>query len=132
VRQFFAGLGGSGLMWNALGAAGVLCALGVALVAGAAFGVSPAHTLGLFAGAMTSRSMSRQTISLVARLPITSIGPIDASAAARSSAALMMDLGSRLTMGLSSSGGLQLIRDLGSREGSPADGRRAPVGTESS
>ena len=53
-RQFFAGLGGAGLMWNALGAAGVLCALAVALAAGAAFGVSPAHTLGLFAGAMTS------------------------------------------------------------------------------
>ena len=32
-RQFFAGLRGSGLKWNALGAAGVLCALGVALVA---------------------------------------------------------------------------------------------------
>ena len=27
-RQFFAGLRGSGLKWNALGAAGVLCALG--------------------------------------------------------------------------------------------------------
>ena len=31
-RQFFAGLRGSGLKWNALGAAGVLCALAVALV----------------------------------------------------------------------------------------------------
>ena len=38
-RQFFAGLGGAGLMWNALGVAGVLCALAVALAAGAAFGV---------------------------------------------------------------------------------------------
>ncbi len=53
-RQFFAGLGGAGLMWNALGAGGVLCALAVALAAGVAFGVSPAHTLGLFAGSMTS------------------------------------------------------------------------------
>ena len=34
-RQFFAGLGGgAGLMWNALGAAGVLSALAVALAAG--------------------------------------------------------------------------------------------------
>ena len=53
-RQFFAGLGGVGLVWNLLGAAGVLCALAVALIAGAAFGVSPAHTLGLFAGSLTS------------------------------------------------------------------------------
>ena len=53
-RQFFAGLRGSGLKWNALGAIGVLLALAVALLAGAAFGVSPGHTLGMFAGAMTS------------------------------------------------------------------------------
>ena len=53
-RQFFAGLRGSGLKWNALGAAGVLCALAVALVLGRAFGVSPAHALGMFAGALTS------------------------------------------------------------------------------
>ena len=33
-RQFFAGLGGAGLKWNALGAAGVLCALAVALARG--------------------------------------------------------------------------------------------------
>jgi putative transport protein len=53
-RQFFAGLGGAGLVWNALGASGVLCALAVALIAGTMFGVSPAHTLGLFAGSLTS------------------------------------------------------------------------------
>jgi len=53
-RQFFEGLGGVGLVWNLLGVAGVLCALAVALIAGAAFGVSPAHTLGLFAGSLTS------------------------------------------------------------------------------
>jgi putative transport protein len=46
-RQFFAGLAGAGLKWNALAAAGVLGALAVALAGGAAFGVSPAHTLGL-------------------------------------------------------------------------------------
>ena len=53
-RQFFAGLGGAGLKWNALGALAVFGALAVALAAGAAFGVSPAHTLGMFAGALTS------------------------------------------------------------------------------
>src|SRR6187551_1023496 len=53
-RQFFAGLSGPGLKWNALGAVSVGCALGIALALGGAFGVSPAHRLGMFAGALTS------------------------------------------------------------------------------
>jgi len=53
-RQFFAGLRGPGLKWNLLGAIGVFVSLGVALAIGRAFGVSPAHALGLFAGGMTS------------------------------------------------------------------------------
>jgi len=52
--QFFAGLRGAGLKWNALGAVSVLASLGVALAAGAAFAILPAHTLGMFAGALTS------------------------------------------------------------------------------
>ncbi len=85
-RQFFAGLGGSGLKWNALGAAGVLCALGVALVLGRAFGVSPAHALGMFAGAMTSTPTLQAAIDAVGNrspavgysvaYPIGIIGPI--------------------------------------------------------
>ena len=53
-RQFFAGLRGSGLKWNALAAVGVLAALGVTLGLGALAGASPAHAMGLFAGALTS------------------------------------------------------------------------------
>src|SRR4051794_18796915 len=53
-RQFFAGLAGAGLRWNALGVGAVLLALAVSLAGGLAFGVSPAHTLGMFAGALTS------------------------------------------------------------------------------
>ena len=53
-RQFFAGLAGPGLLWNALGAVAVLLALAASIAGGAAFGASPAHTLGLFAGALTS------------------------------------------------------------------------------
>jgi putative transport protein len=64
-RQFFAGLRGSGLKWNALGAVGVFFALGVALVAGGAFGLSPAHRLGLFAGAMTSTPALQAAIDAV-------------------------------------------------------------------
>jgi putative transport protein len=53
-RQFFAGLTGPGLKWNLLAAVGVLGALGVALALGMAAGVSPAYSMGLFAGSMTS------------------------------------------------------------------------------
>ena len=85
-RQFFAGLRGSGLKWNALGAAGVLCALAVALVLGRAFGVSPAHALGMFAGALTSTPTLQAAIDAAGdrspavgysvAYPIGIIGPI--------------------------------------------------------
>lgn len=53
-RQFFAGLGGAGLKWNLLSAGGVLASLAVALGLGAAAGLSPAYSMGLFAGSLTS------------------------------------------------------------------------------
>jgi putative transport protein len=53
-RQFFSGLRGSGLKWNALGALGVLSALAVAVGLGRAFQVTPAHSVGLFTGALTN------------------------------------------------------------------------------
>jgi putative transport protein len=53
-RQFFAGLRGSGLKWNMLAAGGVLTALAVALGLGELMGITPAHAMGLFAGALTS------------------------------------------------------------------------------
>ena len=64
-RQFFAGLRGSGLKWNALGAAGVLCALAWRWSRARAFGVSPAHTLGMFAGALTSTPTLQAAIDAV-------------------------------------------------------------------
>jgi len=85
-RQFFAGLRGSGLKWNALGAVGVLCALGMALLLGRAFGVSPAHTVGMFAGALTSTPTLQAAIDAAgdrspaigysAAYPIGIIGPL--------------------------------------------------------
>jgi putative transport protein len=85
-RQFFAGLRGAGLKWNALGAVAVLCSLGVALAAGRAFGVTPAHTLGMFAGALTSTPTLQAAIDAVGdrspaigysvAYPIGVIGPI--------------------------------------------------------
>jgi len=53
-RQFFAGLKGPGLKWNAIAAAGVLASFALTLVLGKAAGVSPAYATGLFAGALTS------------------------------------------------------------------------------
>jgi putative transport protein len=53
-RQFFEGLRGPGLKWNLLAAGGVLVSLAVALVLGKVAGVSPAYSMGLFAGALTS------------------------------------------------------------------------------
>jgi putative transport protein len=53
-KQFFAGLAGPGLKWNVLAAAGVLGALAVALALGGAAGLSPAFSVGIFAGSLTN------------------------------------------------------------------------------
>ena len=53
-RQFFAGLRGTGLKWNLLGGVAVLASLAIALWTKANLGVSLAHALGMFAGALTS------------------------------------------------------------------------------
>jgi putative transport protein len=50
---FFAGLRGPGLIWNVIGAAGVIASLAMALGLGRALGVAPEHSMGLFAGGMT-------------------------------------------------------------------------------
>ena len=52
--QFFAGLRGAGLKWNLLAAIGVVVSLAVTLALGKAAGVSIEHSVGLFAGALTS------------------------------------------------------------------------------
>src|SRR6187401_3440975 len=85
-RQFFAGLRGSGLKWNALGIVGVLGALAVTLMLSRAFGVVPAHALGMFAGALTSTPALQAAIDAAGdrspavgysvAYPIGIIGPI--------------------------------------------------------
>lgn len=53
-RQFFIGLRGAGLKWNALAAVGVLVSMVVTLGLGTAAGLSVEHAVGLFAGSLTS------------------------------------------------------------------------------
>ena len=53
-RQFFAGLAGTGLLWNAIAVIGVAAALAVTLAAVKVFGVPVPQAMGLFAGALTS------------------------------------------------------------------------------
>src|ERR1700742_1212678 len=54
-RQFFEGMSGSaGRKYNMLAIVGVLSSLAVALTLGKAFDIKIGHTLGIFAGSMTS------------------------------------------------------------------------------
>jgi putative transport protein len=53
-KQFFAGLAGPGLVWNALALVGVLASMFVAVQAGSLLGLSVPISVGLFAGSGTS------------------------------------------------------------------------------
>lgn len=53
-RQFFEGLSGPGRRYNALAIVAIIVGLAVALGLGRIFGIEPGHTLGIFAGSMTS------------------------------------------------------------------------------
>ena len=64
-RQFFAGLRGAGLKWNLLGALAVLASLAVALWSISTFGLSLAHALGMFAGALTSTPTLQAAIDAI-------------------------------------------------------------------
>ncbi len=64
-RQFFEGMVGSGQKYNLLALVACLAGLGVALGLGHVFGVKIGHTLGIYAGSMTS------TATLQAALDVT-------------------------------------------------------------
>jgi putative transport protein len=88
-RAFFAGLRGPGLIWNLLGATGVFVTLAVALVLGQALGVAAEHSIGLFAGGMTSTPALQAAIDAAGNgdpaigysvaYPLGVVGPIFAS-----------------------------------------------------
>jgi putative transport protein len=64
-RQFYAGLRGAGLKWNFLAAVGIATALVIALLSGRYFGISPAYSMGLFAGSLTSTPALQAAIDAV-------------------------------------------------------------------
>lgn len=85
-RQFFEGLKGAGLAYNLLALVAVGAGLAVALGLGALFDVRLGHTLGLFAGSMTSTATlqaaldvmrsSEPSIGYSVAYPFGVIGPI--------------------------------------------------------
>jgi putative transport protein len=64
-RQFFEGLSGPGRLYNVLAFVSVVAGLLVALGLGAAFGLRIGHTLGLFAGAMTSTATLQAALDVM-------------------------------------------------------------------
>ena len=65
-RQFFEGMtGAAGIKYNLLALIAVLAGLLVALVLGQAFGVKVGHTLGLFAGSMTSTATLQAALDVM-------------------------------------------------------------------
>src|SRR5262245_4855176 len=65
-RQFFEGMtGAAGRRYNLLAAVGVLASLVVALALGNMFGVQIGHTLGIFAGSMTSTATLQAALDVM-------------------------------------------------------------------
>jgi putative transport protein len=86
-RQFFEGMtGAAGIKYNLLALVAVVAGLGVALALGQALGVKVGHTLGIFAGSMTSTATlqaaldvmknSEPSIGYSVAYPFGVIGPI--------------------------------------------------------
>ena len=86
-RQFFEGMtGAAGRKYNLLALIGVAASLAVALVLGEAFGIKLGHTLGIYAGSMTSTATLQAALDVMANkepsigysiaYPFGVIGPI--------------------------------------------------------
>jgi len=64
-RQFFDGLSGPGRKYNALAFAAVAGGLAAALILGKAFNIEIGHTLGIFAGSMTSTATLQAALDVM-------------------------------------------------------------------
>jgi putative transport protein len=65
-RQFFEGLSGPGRLYNLLAVTSIVAALAMALALGKVFGIESGHTLGLFAGSMTSTPTLQAALEVMA------------------------------------------------------------------
>ena len=119
-RQFFAGLRGPGLKWNLLAAIGVLAALVLSVAFTQYADVPIAHSMGLFAGALTSTPTLQAAIEATGNTdpaigysvayPFGIIGPI-----------LCIFLFARLVKPRLEATP-KTLRDLGSEPGTPSSG----------
>ena len=64
-RQFFEGMRGAGRKYNLLALVACLAGLGVALGLGQAFGIKIGHTLGIYAGSMTSTATLQAALDVM-------------------------------------------------------------------
>jgi putative transport protein len=64
-RQFFEGLSGPGRIYNVLALVSVVAGLLVALLCGRIFGIELGHTLGIFAGSMTSTATLQASLDVM-------------------------------------------------------------------
>jgi putative transport protein len=64
-RQFFEGLSGSGRIYNLLAFVAVVAGLLVELFLGWVFGIELGHTLGLYAGSMTSTAALQAALDVM-------------------------------------------------------------------
>ena len=64
-RQFFEGMVGAGQKYNLLALVACLAGLGVALVLGHIFGIKIGHTLGIYAGSMTSTATLQAALDVI-------------------------------------------------------------------
>src|SRR4030095_1176876 len=64
-RQFFEGMVGAGQKYNLLALVGCLAGLAVALLLGHIFGIKIGHTLGLYAGSMTSTATLQAALDVM-------------------------------------------------------------------
>ena len=64
-RQFFEGMVGAGQKYNLLALVGCLAGLAVALLLGQIFGIKIGHTLGLYAGSMTSTATLQAALDVM-------------------------------------------------------------------
>ena len=88
-RQFFEGMfGAEGRKYNLLALVAVLASLLVALGLGKAFGIKVGHTLGIYAGSLTSTATLQAALDVMRSRRSATRSPIPSASSARSCASI--------------------------------------------